>query len=234
MKLLWVEDEQRIVEEGTLFLEREGCIVSAASNVEEALIMLERNNYDLLLVDWMLPGQQGIELCREVQRRWKLPVIMLTAKSDEFDKVIALELGADDYITKPFGMRELLARIKAVLRRSGLDSRVAADREASLLQAGDLVIDPLRHEITKKGRQLDLTPTEFELLRLLAEQPGRVFTRLQLLDRAMGEAFIGYERTVDSHIRNLRRKVEDNPAEPEYILTVYGVGYKFGTGRTES
>lgn len=237
MKLLWVEDERRIIEEGTAFLEQEGCKVSAAYTAEEAVSMLERNSYDLLLIDWMLPGQQGIELCKEVQRKWKVPVIMLTAKSDEFDKVIALELGADDYLTKPFGMRELLARIKAVLRRSGaasgLSAEVAEDRDRMVIQAGELLIDPLRHEVKKKGRALVLTPTEFELLRIMAEQPGRVFSRLQLLDQALGEAFMGYERTIDSHIRNLRRKLEDDHSEPDYIITVYGIGYKFGDGGTD-
>lgn len=174
----------------------------------------------------MLPGLSGTDLCREVQRERKVPVIMLTAKTDEWDKVIALEIGADDYITKPFGMRELLARIKAVLRRTGS----AGVTEDKVLRSGSLTIDPLRHEVKKNDRPISLTPTEFELLVTLAEQPGRVFSRLQLIDQTLGEVYYGYERTIDSHIRNLRRKIEDDPAQPQYIVTVYGVGYKFGGG----
>ncbi|MDF2669875.1 MAG: DNA-binding response regulator [Paenibacillus sp.] len=229
MKLLWVEDERRIVEEGTLFLEQEGCKVTHAATSEDAVELLNQGTFDLLLIDWMLPGQQGIDLCKEVQSRWKVPVIMLTARTDEWHKVIALEIGSDDYITKPFGMRELLARIKAVLRRSGRSQHnPAEDMNSQVIQIDGLVIDAHRHEVSKKGLRLQLTPTEFALLHTLAKQPGRVFSRLHLLEQALGDAYLGYERTIDSHIRNLRSKVEDDPANPLYIVTVYGIGYKFG------
>jgi len=226
MKLLWIEDEYRIVDEVKPFLEQEECRVTHVSNSSEALSILENEMFDLLLIDWMLPGMSGIDLCREVQRIRKVPVIMLTAKSDEWHKVVALEIGADDYIIKPFGMRELLARIKAVLRRSG----TVKLEEDHVLKIESLTIDSFRHEIRKNGNLISLTPTEFELLVTLALQPGRVFSRLQLIDNTLGDAFYGFERTIDSHIRNLRRKIEDDPVNPKYILTVYGVGYKFGGG----
>lgn len=226
MNILWVEDEVKMIERVVPFLNQEGCRVTHALSAEAALELLRKQSYDLLLIDWMLPGLSGTDLCREVQRERKVPVIMLTAKTDEWDKVIALEIGADDYITKPFGMRELLARIKAVLRRTGS----AGVTEDKVLRSGSLTIDPLRHEVKKNDRLISLTPTEFELLVTLAEQPGRVFSRLQLIDQTLGEVYYGYERTIDSHIRNLRRKIEDDPAQPQYIVTVYGVGYKFGGG----
>lgn len=226
MNILWVEDELKIVEKVVPFLHEEGCRVTHALSAEAALDMLHKQSFDLVLIDWMLPGQSGTDLCREVQRERKIPVIMLTAKTNEWDKVIALEIGADDYITKPFGMRELLARIKAVLRRSGSAGMV----EEKVIRSGSLTIDPLRHEVKKNGQFISLTPTEFQLLVTFAEQPGRVFSRLQLIDQTLGEVYYGYERTIDSHIRNLRRKIEDDPAHPQYIVTVYGVGYKFGGG----
>lgn len=226
MNILWVEDEVKMIERVVPVLNQEGCRVTHALSAEAALELLRKQSFDLLLIDWMLPGLSGTDLCREVQRERKVPVIMLTAKTDEWDKVIALEIGADDYITKPFGMRELLARIKAVLRRTGS----AGVTEDKVLRSGSLTIDPLRHEVKKNDRPISLTPTEFELLVTLAEQPGRVFSRLQLIDQTLGEVYYGYERTIDSHIRNLRRKIEDDPAQPQYIVTVYGVGYKFGGG----
>lgn len=228
MNLLWVEDEYKIVADVIPFLEQEGCQITHVHHAEEALSTIEQNGdvYDLLLIDWMLPGMTGTDLCKEVQRRWQTPVIMLTAKSDEWHKVIALEIGADDYIIKPFGMRELLARVKAVLRRTGL----VVPKEESLLQHGELTIDILRHEVKKSGQLIALTPSEFDLLATLASQPGRVFSRLQLIDDTFGEAYYGFERTIDSHIRNLRHKIEDDSTNPRHILTVYGIGYKFNGG----
>lgn len=224
MNLLWVEDERRIVDEVAPFLEEEGCRVTRAESAEDALRLLARHTYDLLLLDWMLPDMPGTELCKEVQRRWRTPVIMLTAKSDEWHKVVALEIGADDYLSKPFGMRELLARIKAVLRRSGALS--SAEQQA--LQRGRLTIDIAKHQVWSGEQEVTLTPTEFDLLLTLARHPGRVYSRLQLITDTLGDSFGGFERTVDSHIRNLRHKLEDDPASPRYIVTVYGVGYKFG------
>jgi len=224
MNLLWVEDERRIVDEVAPFLEEEGCRVTRAESAEDAFRLLARHTYDLLLLDWMLPDMPGTELCKEVQRRWRTPVIMLTAKSDEWHKVVALEIGADDYLSKPFGMRELLARIKAVLRRSG----ALSPAEQQALQRGRLTIDIAKHQVWSGDQEVSLTPTEFDLLVTLARHPGRVYSRLQLITDTLGDSFGGFERTVDSHIRNLRHKLEDDPASPRYIVTVYGVGYKFG------
>ncbi|RXZ80735.1 DNA-binding response regulator [Paenibacillaceae bacterium] len=224
VKILWVEDEQRIVDDVIPFLEEENCTITHVLNSTEAISILEADRFDILLVDWMLPDRPGTELCREVQHRWQTPVIMLTAKSDEWHKVIALEIGADDYVSKPFGMRELLARMKAVLRRSG--SMKQPNYE--LLQIHTLTIDIARHEVRKSGYLISLTPTEFELLVTLAKQPGRVYSRLQLISDTLGDSYFGFERTIDSHIRNLRHKIEDDPSQPRFIITVYGVGYKLG------
>jgi len=225
MQLLWVEDEEQLVAEGSRFLQKEGFGVTPAGTGAEAWKRLEAGGIDLVLLDWMLPDIPGIDLCKRIQQTWALPVIMLTAKSDEFDKVLALELGADDYLAKPFGMRELVARIRAVMRR--VDK---AEKQDAVLERGDLVIDPQRHVVLKRGEPVSLTPTEFALLLVMARHPSRVYSRLQLMDEALGEAYFGYERTIDSHIRNLRKKLEDSPDNPRYIATVHGIGYKFVQG----
>ena len=177
---------------------------------------------DLVILDLMLPKVDGREVCRRIRESSKTPIIMLTARDEETDKLLGLELGADDYITKPFSPREVVARVRAVLRRG---TREATD----LVRAGDLTIDLLAHEVSLQGRRVDLTPTEFRLLEILAGHPNQVFTRMQLIDRVQGHAFEGYERTVDAHVKNLRGKVEPDPRNPRYIMTVYGVGYKFQT-----
>ncbi|MFF2480019.1 response regulator [Paenibacillus sp. NPDC058071] len=222
MRILWVEDEPKIVADVIPFLEQEGCTVSHVTDASQALNRLQTNTFDVLLIDWMLPGMDGVALCKEIRRKSDVAIIMLTAKSDEWHKVIALEIGADDYLIKPFGIRELLARMKAVLRRT----MAGGQQEEDVLTRHSLVIHLSRHEVTKDGRLLALTPTEFDLLVTLARQPGRVFSRLQLMNDTFGESFGGFERTVDSHIRNLRNKIEDDPAQPQMVLTVYGVGYK--------
>lgn len=228
MKVLWVEDEQRIVEEVSPFLEEEGCQIRHAADAQQALVLMEKELFDLLLVDWMLPDLPGTELCKMVQRQWRTPVIMLTAKSDEWHKVVALEIGADDYVSKPFGMRELLARMRAVLRRAGKPQAEATPQQ--ILERKGLKIDMLKHQVHVDHRQVTLTPTEFDLLVTLARHPGRVYSRLQLISDTLGDEYFGFERTVDSHIRNLRHKLEEEPAAPRYILTVYGVGYTFAEG----
>ena len=231
MRLLWVEDEPQLVEEGARFLREEGFTVEAAGTYAEACERLETAGADLVLLDWRLPDRPGIELCREIQQRWKNPVIMLTAKADEFDKVLALEIGADDYICKPFGMRELAARIRAVMRRAGKGSAALSQgARGGVLKRGDLTIDPERHAVYKGSEEIALTRTEFALLYTMASRPSKVFSRLQLMDEALGEAFVGYERTIDSHIRNLRKKLEHGD-ESRYIVTVHGIGYKFETGK---
>ncbi|MGN7453621.1 response regulator transcription factor [Paenibacillus pasadenensis] len=242
MKVVWIEDERELLEEGARFLRQEGWEVEGAASAEEAEALIERGRPDLLLVDWMLEGgRTGLDLCRLNDRSWQLPLLMVTARGDEFDRVLALELGADDFIQKPFSLRELHARMKAVLRRAGRTATASgADvqepgGEGEVLERGELTIRPLSHEAELEGRALELTRTEFALLLRLASRPGRVFTRTHLLEEALGDAFAGYERTIDSHIRNLRRKLGDDPADPRFVLTVYGVGYKFnpdaGAGR---
>ncbi len=232
MVIVWVEDEVKLLEECKIFLEQEGYQVVGATSCEEAIQRINEVKPELLIVDWMLPGSgSGLDLCKINDREWQLPIIMVTAKSDEFDKVLALELGADDYIQKPFGLRELSARIKAVMRRARRSEQTQqlemSEQSETTMNRGGLVIKPENFTVKKNGSLIDLTRTEFMLLWKLAANPGRVYTRTHLLEEALGDAYLGFERTVDSHIRNLRRKIEDNQAEPGYVLTVYGVGYKF-------
>jgi len=219
-RILVVDDEPQIVDLLQSYLQRDGFAVDQAVEGEGALTAFSRLRPDLVILDLMLPKVDGREVCRRIREVSQTPIIMLTARDEETDKLLGLELGADDYITKPFSPREVVARVRAVLRRG---SRETAD----VVRAGDLTIDLLAHEVSLQGRRLDLTPTEFRLLEILAAHPNQVFTRMQLIDRVQGHAFEGYERTVDAHIKNLRGKVEPDPKNPHYILTVYGVGYKF-------
>jgi DNA-binding response OmpR family regulator len=220
-RILVVDDEARIVGIVRAYLEKEGFRVLTAGDGREALATARREKPDLIILDLMLPEMSGWDVCRELRRESATPVIMLTARDDDTDKIVGLELGADDYLTKPFNPKELVARVRAVLRRAH------PSPQATALVAGDLVIDEARHEVRRGEAALSLTPTEFGLLAALAASPGRVFTRLQLLERVQGEAFEGYERAIDSHIKNLRQKVEPDPRRPRYVLTVFGVGYKF-------
>jgi DNA-binding response OmpR family regulator len=223
-KILVVDDEPRIVDVVQAYLERDGYRVLTAADGKTALNLARRERPALVILDLMLPEMDGLEVCRTLRQESNVPVIMLTARTEETDKLIGLELGADDYVTKPFSPRELVARVRAVLRRAVATGEAA---EISTLVHGDLVIDPLRHTVTRAGQPIALTPTEFALLLALAQSPGRVFSRLQLMDRALGESYEGYERTLDAHIKNLRRKLEPDPAHPRYVQTVFGVGYKF-------
>jgi DNA-binding response OmpR family regulator len=222
-KILVVDDEIRIVRLVRSYLEQSGFTVVEANDGQTALIQARREKPDLVVLDLGLPGIEGLEVARTLRRERDTPIIMLTARIEDTDKIVGLELGADDYMTKPFNPRELVARVRAVLRRT---SGVAP--AAEVLRAGALVLDAGGHQATLDGRVLDLTPTEFELLAVLLQHPGRAFTRLELLDRVQGDAYEGYERTVDAHVKNLRAKLGDDPRHPRYVQTVFGVGYKLG------
>jgi two-component system alkaline phosphatase synthesis response regulator PhoP len=220
--ILVVDDEPHIVKVLRGYLEQAGFRVVSASDGQMALTQYKHEKPDLVLLDLNLPGIDGIDVARRLRTHSNIPLIMVTARVEETDRLIGLELGADDYVTKPFSPREVVARVRAVLRRA---EAPAAPPE--LIRVADLVIDLTRHSVMRGDESLDLTPTEFNLLVTLAREPGRAFTRLQLLEAAQGDAFEGYERTVDAHIKNLRAKLERNPKQPGYILTLFGVGYKF-------
>lgn len=225
-KILVVDDEEKIRDLIKNYLESEGFNVLQAADGAEALELIDNHNLnpDLVILDWLMPGLTGLEVCRQIRQKSNIPIIILTAKSEEIDKLLGLEIGADDYITKPFSLRELAARIKVVLRR--VDPNL--DKKDDLFKAGGLEINLSRHEVWSDGKVVNLTPTEFKILKLLFSSPGRVFSRLQLLDAALGFAYEGYERSIDTHISNIRKKIEADPAKPRYITTVYGIGYRFG------
>lgn len=223
-KILVVEDEDKIREMVRNFLVSEGYAVIEAADGNIATELFSEEQPDLVVLDWMLPGMSGLEICKWVRQVSSTPVIMLTAKTEEVDKLLGLELGADDYITKPFSLRELAARIKVVLRRSGSKDTVQEEK----IHVREIEIDLDRREVRVRGKMVDLTPTEFKILSVLAANPGRVYSRLQLLDTAFGYTYEGYERSIDTHISNLRKKIETDPANPEYVITVYGTGYRFG------
>jgi two-component system alkaline phosphatase synthesis response regulator PhoP len=222
-KILVVDDDRSIVDLVRLYLERDGYQVLVAYDGLEALKLARQRRPDLIVLDLLLPEVEGLDVCRILQTESKVPIIMLTAKTTEEDKLIGLELGADDYVTKPFSPRELVARVRAVLRRVGKE----ASQGPTEMRFTDLVIDRRSHEVRVRGEVVSLTPTEFRLLEVLAEEPGRAFTRLELLDRVFGYDFVGFERTIDVHVKNLRKKIERDPRQPIYVQTVYGVGYKF-------
>lgn len=219
-RILVVDDEPKIVQLVRDYLERAGFAVSTARDGNEALMRAHSERPDLIVLDLGLPGLDGLEVTRRLRRESGVPIIMLTARHEETDKVVGLELGADDYVTKPFSPRELEARVRAVLRRQ------AAAAEAEVIRAGELTLDLPRLRTEVSGRPVQLTATEFQLLAALARQPGRVFTRSQLLDAIHGVAFESYERAIDAHVKNIRRKLEPDPRTPRYLLTVYGVGYR--------
>jgi len=218
-----VDDERSIAEILKYNLEKEGFEVILAYDGEEALERLEQDKPDLILLDIMLPKKDGFAVCREIRAQKEIPIIMLTARETEVDKVLGLELGADDYVTKPFSAREVTARVKAILRRT----RAFVGEEKKLLRHGDLVVDLDAIQVFNRGRPVELTPKEFSLLSVLMRRPGHVFDRQQLLNQAWGYDYFGDERTVDVTIRRLREKLELNPSEPEYIHTKRGVGYYF-------
>jgi DNA-binding response OmpR family regulator len=220
--ILVVDDEKRLVSVVEAYLEQEGYRVVKAYNGREALHVARAEKPDLIILDVMMPEMDGLEFMHHHRKENDTPIILLTAKVESDDRVIGLELGADDYVTKPFRPRELLARIKAVLRRVGETMPVAGK-----LRSGDITLDRDEHTVQVSGEYVDLTPSEFDILSALMSVPGRVFSRLELLDRIQGTAYEGYERTVDVHIKNLRSKIEVDSREPQYIQTVYGVGYRF-------
>ena len=219
-RILVVDDEPKIVQLVRDYLERAGFAVSTARDGNEALMRAHQERPDLIVLDLGLPQLDGLEVTRRLRRDSGVPIIMLTARHEETDKVVGLELGADDYVTKPFSPRELEARVRAVLRRQ------ARDTDAEILHAGDLTLDLPRLRTVVAGHAVELTATEFQLLAALARQPGRVFTRAQLLDAIHGVAFDSYERAIDAHVKNIRHKIEPDPRAPRYLLTVYGVGYR--------
>ncbi len=221
-KVLFVDDEPKIVQLGRDYLEKAGFTVEVARDGRQALAAIRAARPDLIVLDLGLPDQDGLDITRQVRKDSNVPIIMLTARGEETDKLVGLELGADDYMVKPFSPKELVARVRAVLRRVASGSAGSKD----VLRAGDLTLDLPRMRTDVAGRPVELTGTEFQLLAALARQPGRILTRSQLLDAVHGVAFESYERAIDTHIKNLRRKIEPNPREPRYILTVYGVGYK--------
>ena len=220
--VLVVDDEPSIAQIAGDYLRHGGFCVLTASNGVDALALARAQRPDLIVLDLGLPRMDGIEVARTLRREGNVPIIMLTARIEESDRLAGLELGADDYMTKPFSPRELVARVKSVLRRVD-----AAGAGADVLRRGDLVIDNTRIQVTRNGAPIDLTPTEFQLFAALARQPGRIFTRTQLLDAVRGTDVDSFERAIDTHIKNIRRKLEPDPRNPRYILTVYGMGYKF-------
>jgi len=220
--ILVVDDESKIVKTVRAYLEDAGFRVATAGDGQTALTVFRHERPALVVLDLGLPGIGGLDVARTLRKESSVPIIMLTARVDETDRLIGLELGADDYVTKPFSPRELVARVRAVLRRAGGEREQAPPP----IVAGEITIDLERRQVKVGGRAVDLTPTEFELMTLLARHPGRVFSRLELLDRVQGYAFEGYERTVDAHVKNLRQKIEPDPKRPRYVVTVFGVGYK--------
>lgn len=224
--ILVVDDEIKILEVLISFLESRGFHVFTAEDGYEALDIFEKENISLIVLDLMLPGITGEDICKKIRTKSRVPIIMLTAKVEESDLIEGLGIGADDYITKPFSLKELYARIEAVLRRSS-DDLIPLSRKSSF-HNGDLLVDFEGNMVKKKNEVVSLTPSEFRILSALIKYPGKVFTRNELIEIAMGEDFVGFDRAVDSHIKNLRQKIEDNPKEPEYVLTIHGVGYKFG------
>jgi two-component system alkaline phosphatase synthesis response regulator PhoP len=220
--ILVVDDEKRLRDLVRAYLTQEGFRVVTAADGQEALFVARHEKPDLILLDLMMPGMGGHDFIRAYGREWDTPIIILTAKLEESDKVLGLELGADDYVTKPFSMRELTARVRAVLRRMS-----KAQPESEVLRAADITLDRIGRVVTVGKNHVDLTPSEFDLLATLMSAPGRAFSRLDLLERIQGDAFDGYQRTIDVHVRNLRTKIEPDPSHPCYIESVYGVGYRF-------
>ncbi|MEJ5255423.1 MAG: response regulator transcription factor [Acidimicrobiales bacterium] len=231
--VLLVEDEDSFVDALTIGLSREGFEVSVARDGAEALDVFDDVKPDLVLLDVMLPKVSGIDVCRELRSRSDVPIIMVTAKGSEIDTVVGLEVGADDYVAKPYRLRELVARMRAVLRRrsSGEDARSPADDLEDAITVGDVTVDHVRHEVTVRGQEVRLPLKEFELLSLLIENAGRVLTRDVLIDRIWGSDYVGDTKTLDVHIKRLRSKIEDDPANPTRIVTIRGLGYKYETPR---
>lgn len=223
--VLLVDDDEKLVQLLKSYFEKEGFIIYTAYDGVTAIQIVREKNPSIMILDIMLPEMDGWDVCRKIRKDNEVPIIMLTARDEETDRLIGLEIGADDYVTKPFSPKEVVARAKVILRRI---NRVAVQKTA--FHIGDLYIDFEKHQVSKNAELIDITATEFKILELFATHAGRVFTRLQIVEQTQGDSFEGYDRTIDVHIKNLRRKLEENPKEPKYILTVYGVGYKFTEG----
>ena len=224
--ILVVDDDRKTVDLIRLYLEKDGYRVIVAFDGHSAIDLARNRRPGLIILDLMLPKVDGLDVCRLLRSESNIPIIMLTAKTTEHDKLIGLDLGADDYVTKPFSPNELVARVRAVLRRGITESEPGPEH----ILYGDLEVDFVRHEARVDGVTVHLTPKEFILLEIMIKQPGRVFSRLELLELAFGYDYQGFERTVDVHMMNLRKKIESDPAQPRYVQTVYGVGYKFEAG----
>ncbi len=227
-KILLVEDDKDISHLVKLHLEDEGFSVDVAADGSEGLSKAQGQAYDLVVLDLMLPGMDGLEICRRLRGETDyVPILMLTAKASEIDRIVGLELGADDYLTKPFSVRELVARVKAIFRRVGAVRAQADAQDSPFITLGALVIETEKRKVTLGGELINLTAKEYDLLHHFASHPGRVYTRAQLLDQVWGYGYEGYEHTVNSHINRLRGKIETDPANPRYVLTIWGVGYRF-------
>ena len=222
--ILLVDDEEKVLDFMSSFLKNEGFEITTARSGTEALDKIKAVNPSLVVLDWMMPNMNGLDVCREIRKNSKVGIIMVTAKSDELDKIVGLEVGADDYITKPFSLRELLARIRSVMRRVGENPGTTDER----IVRDEITISVSQYRVWKNNEEITMTPTEFKLLLTLAEKPGIVYSRLQLLKSALEDELLNVERTVDAHISRLRKKIEDDPSNPKYIQTVYGFGYRFG------
>lgn len=223
-KIVVIDDEPSVQEVVRGYLEKDGYSVYVAGNGQDGLALAERTKPGLIVLDLMLPDVSGEAICREIRSRSDVPILMLTAKAGEDERVEGLALGADDYLTKPFSPRELVARVRAVLRRTqGTETPLV---EVLSLDEGALEIDTVQHEVRREGAPVDLTPNEYRLLVTLARYPGRVYSRFELINHVQGYDFDGYERTIDAHVKNLRKKIEPNPRKPRYVETVFGVGYR--------
>lgn len=226
--VLIVDDDIKLVQLLKTYFDKEGFITYTANDGLAAMQEVRQRKPDIMILDLMLPGLDGWDVCRRIRRDNDIPIIMLTARDEESDRLVGLEIGADDYVSKPFSPKEVVARAKVILRRTHKEVV-----QQGVIKAGGLTIDLECHQVMNGTQLVDLTPTEFKLLEVLADNAGKVFSRLQIVEQTQGYTFEGYERTIDAHIKNLRRKLEDNPKEPQYILTVYGIGYKFAGGKDE-
>ena len=220
--VLLVDDDPKIAKLLRSYFEKEDFSVLTALDGTTALQLYRDKKPDILVLDLMLPGVSGLDVCRQIRKESETPILMLTARDEETDRLIGLELGADDYVSKPFSPREVVARAKAILRRSR-----KTPEKTEPFKIGKFIVDTAGYTVSAEGSPVDLTPTEYRIFELLATHPGQVFTRFQLVEQIQGVAFEGYERTIDAHVKNLRRKIDDNPKDPRIIQTVYGVGYKF-------
>jgi len=225
--VLIVDDDVKLVKLLQTYFEKEGYMAYSANDGLDALQVVREKKPDIMVLDLMLPGLDGLDVCRKIRKDNDIPIIMLTARDEESDRLIGLEIGADDYVTKPFSPKEVVARAKTILRRANKEVV-----RSEPIQVGALIIDLERHQVTNGGQIVDVTPTEFKIMELLAANAGKVYSRLQIVEQIQGHSCEGYERTIDAHIKNLRRKIETNPKEPQHIQTVYGIGYKFA-GETD-